>query len=198
MANLGLQGFVGIVPTVGGVNITGSDATSQFSNFDFQPGSIVEVNANPLPTGENDFAQFIGMTGLIKDITGADILAINAGNVFEDFIVVPDAFTFDLEVVDTPVFIETAFSTTGQLSAFGSFYDVYGNRTSGELNFSADFAGFTLAETVSLVQSDNEFVATWSLNALAELEATDVPEASLGFFTIGLLIIAMAAKLRQR
>ena len=191
----GLTGFVGISPTVGGVIITGSDVTTEFSDFDFVPGSIIEINANPLPNGSNDFQPFIGYTGTIADITAQNILDINAGTEFANFLNVPGAFTFTLEQVDNPVFIETAFSTTGQLSAFGSFYDMQGNKSSGELNFSADFAGMTEAEVLALVSSQNNFVASWSLNAVAT--DTSVPEASIGFFSLAIICLAIFAKLKR-
>ena len=191
----GLNGFVGIAPTIGGVIINGSDTDGY--DFNFVPGSIIEINANPLADGSNDFMPFVGYTGLISDITAEDIDAINAGDEFANFLNVPDAFSFTLEAVDTLVLVESAFSTTAQMSAFGSFYDVNGLKSSGELNFSADFAGMTSQEVATLVSSDNTFVASWSLNAVANgvgPDATDIPDASLGFISIVLIVLALLAR----
>lgn len=198
MANLhpGLQGFVGIAPKIGGVNITGGQSTL-YSDFDFTPGTIVQINANPLfETGENDFLPFNGLEGTISDITGARLEQVNAGLAFENFISVPNAFTFTLEQVSLPMFVESKFATTGQLSAFGTFYDTNGNASSGELNFSADFAGMKLAQVQQLVRSENNFVASWSLNAVATAQPADVPEPSLFIAMLLGSALALINKLR--
>ena len=88
-----LQGRVGINPPspvngIGsGVILTGTGTdipgtTLPATNFDFVPpvnggtGAIVELNANALSSGENDFVPFIGETGDILDISNNQILAI--------------------------------------------------------------------------------------------------------------------------
>ena len=169
-----LTGYAGIAPRIGGVIISED-------NYNFAPGSVVQINSNALPGGENDFLPFNGLEGVINNLD----LANPVGELIE----IPGAFTFFLESVDTPVFIETAFGTTNQFSGTGQFISETGDVTEGLINFSADYVGFSQEQAIDLTSASNNFVASWSLNTVAFEpigETIDIDEPSMAY---GLLLL---------
>ena len=214
-----LQGRVGINPPspVGGepsgVVFTGTGITDPtgipLADLDFVPppeggtGAVVELNANPLPSGENDFAPFIGQTGTINDITVNQLLAVGSGSTtIPGFINIPGAFDFTLTDVEFPVYTFDGTGTTVSIGVTGNFInlsDGSNDVSSGTGTFSVDFADLTIAETQALFDEPGETPeefnpGTWSSNLVATAETpvtppvTPVPEASnmLGLLVIGL------------
>ena len=215
-----LQGRVGINPPspaegeesgvifIGtGITVDNDEGqTVPLTNFDFVPpveggvGTVVELNANPLPTGEDDFAPFVGQTGEILDL---DAAALTPGDFpIEDFINIPGAFSASLTSVDFPVYSEDDGGTTvaiGVGAQFINLSDGSGDVSTGVGTFSVDFAGLSIAETQALFDEDGEIPeqfspGTWSSNFVVTAEEdvtppgpTPVPEASnlLGLLVIG-------------
>ena len=212
-----LQGRVGINPPspapgeqsgvifIGtGITVDNDEGqTVPLTNFDFVPpvdggvGTVVELNANPLPTGENDFAPFVGQTGDILDFEAA---ALTPGDFpVEDFINLPGAFSVSLTSVDFPVYSEDDGGTTVAIGVTGDFInlaDGSNDVSQGVGTFSVDFAGLTIAETQALFDEPGEIPeqfspGTWSSNFVVTAQppgVTPVPEASnlLGLLVVGL------------
>ena len=198
----------GVILTGTGTNIPGTDLPA--TNFDFVPpvnggtGAIVELNANALPTGENDFAPFIGETGDIQDISNDQILAIASGATeLDNFILISDAFSVTLTNVEASEYTFDGSGTTVSVGVAGDFInlsDGSGDVSTGVGTFSVDFAGLSIAETQALFDEAGEVPegftpGTWSSNFVVTAEddvtppgPTPVPEASnlLGLLVIGL------------
>ena len=223
-----LQGRVGLNPPtpVGGqetgVILIGTGQTVPGSNlpatdFDWVPpegggtGAIVEINSNPLPP-QDDFADFLGETGTIQDITAEEIFAVAAGETIDDFIVIPDAFSVNVTSVGIPEYTFDGSGTTISLGVNGDFInlsDGSGDVSQGVGTFSVDFAGFTIAETQALFDEPGEIPpqfnpGTYSSNWVVTADAPPptpevVPEASnlLGLLVIGLGGASMLARKKK-
>lgn len=222
-----LQGRVGINPPnpdAGGATGvvftgTGTDAPngSPLTDLDFVPprnagsdgeGPVVELNANPLPTGENDFAPFIGELGDIQDVTAAELVAIAGGDTLENFITIGNEFSVTLTDVEFPVYTFDGGGTTVSIGVEGDFInlsDGSGDVSQGVGTFSVDFAGLTIAETQELFDEPGEVPeeftpGTWSSNFIVTADAPPaVPEASnlLGLLVIGLGGASMLARKKK-
>lgn len=210
----GLQGRVGINPPtpIGGVETgvifigTGQEDPNgnPLTDFDFVPpegggnGAVVEINANPLPTGENDFAPFVGAAGTAQDLTVAQLLPITTGNAtLPNFIQFPGAFSITLTEVNFPEYSFDGAGTTVSLGVQGDFIDLSNGAVSqGVGTFSVDFAGLTPDETRALFDEPGEVPdqfnpGTWSSNwvvTAAPHNVGVVPESSnlLGLLVMGL------------
>lgn len=221
-----LQGRVGINPVnqgglAAGVNLIGTGVTDPNGNpltdFDFVPpedgnplvnggttGAVIELNANPVnssnPTSPNDFLPFVTDEGTIKDLTLTEIQAVNGGAPLEEFLLLPDAFSFRLEQVNFPQYTFNNTGTTVSVGVEGTFFnlsDGSNDESSGVGTFSVDFAGLEPNEVRALFDEPGELSSafsptTYSSNfvALANNDDTGVvvPEASnlLGLLVIGL------------
>lgn len=217
-----LEGRVGINPPSPepggegtGVVFTGTGITAPgtgvpLTDLDFVPprnagsdgvGPVVELNANPLPTGENNFEPFIGFTGTIEDVTALELIAVATGGaVIEDFIVIPDAFSVTLtDVVESPEYTFDDGGTTVSIGVDANFInlsDGSNDVSTGVGTFSVDFAGLSIAETQALFDEPGEVPeeftpGTWSSNFIVTADDVPpevVPEASnlLGLLVIGL------------
>jgi hypothetical protein len=213
-----LEGRFGInPPTIPGVQTgisftgTGQSATNAdgdivpLTDLDFVPpsgggnGAVVEINANPGPTGENDFVPFIGQTGTALDLTVAQLLPITQGaTTLPNFIEIPGSFSIELTGAELPLY---SFDNSGTTVSIGvginvrNLADGSGDLSSGVGTFSVDFAGLTIDETKALFDEPGETPdqfnpGTWSSNfVVAEVHNNVVvPEASnlLGLLAIGL------------
>lgn len=197
--------LIGTGETVPGSNVPATD-------FDWVPpvgggtGDIVEINANPLDTGENDFEPFIGFNGDIQDITNSQILPIAAGaTTLPNFIVIPDAFSITLTGVAIPEYSFDGSGTTVSVGVNGDFInlsDGSNDVSQGVGTFSVDFAGLSIAETQALFDEPGEIPegfspGTYSSNWVVEAEVPPVvPEASnlLGLLVVGLGGATMLAR----
>ena len=198
----------GVILTGTGFNIPGTDLPA--TDFDFVPpegggtGAIVELNANPLPTGENDFQPFVGFTGDIQDVTALEINdVVTGGDTIPNFITIDDAFSVTLTDVEPSEYTFDGSGTTVSIGVTGDFInlsDGSNDISQGVGTFSVDFAGLTIAETQELFDEAGEIPegftpGTWSSNFVVTAEEdvtppgpTPVPEASnlLGLLVIGL------------
>lgn len=222
-----LQGRVGINPVnqgglAAGVNLIGTGVTDPNGNpltdFDFVPpedgnplvnggttGAVIELNANPVnlsnPTSPNDFLPFVTDEGTIKDLTLAEIQAVNGGAPLEEFLLIPDAFSFRLEQVNFPQYTFNNTGTTVSVGVEGTFFnlsDGSNDTSSGVGTFSVDFAGLEPDEVRNLFDEPGELSSefsptTYSSNFVAIANDDDtgvvVPEASN---LIGLLVIGLS------
>ena len=201
----------GVILTGTGFDIPGTDLPA--TDFDFVPpenggtGAVVELNANPLNTGENDFAPFIGDLGDIQDVTALEInQVLTGGETIPNFINIPDAFSVTLTDVEPSEYTFDGSGTTVSIGVVGDFInlsDASNDVSQGVGTFSVDFAGLTIAETQELFDEAGEVPegftpGTWSSNFIVTAEEEDVtppppgptpvPEASnlLGLLVIGL------------
>jgi hypothetical protein len=217
-----LQGRVGLNPPspVGGEEtgviligtgetVPGSDVPA--TDFDWVPpegggtGAIIEINSNPLPP-QDDFADFVGETGTIQDITAEEIFAVAAGDTIDDFIVIPGAFSVNVTSVGIPDYTFDGSGTTISLGVNGDFInlsDGSGDVSQGVGTFSVDFAGLTIAETQELFDEPGEVPVqfnpgTYSSNWVVTDDVV-VPEASnlLGLLVIGLGGASMLARKKK-
>lgn len=229
-----LQGRVGINPfnqgdLAAGVNLIGTGVTDPDGNpltdFDFVPpedgnplvnggttGAVIELNANPVntsnPASPNDFLPFVAEEGTIKDLTLAEIQAIGGGAPLEEFILVPGAFSFQLEQVNFPQYTFDGSGTTVSIGVEGKFFnlsDGSNDASSGVGTFSVDFAGLEPDEVRALYDEPGELSGefaptTYSSNFVAIANDDDtgviVPEASnlLGMLVIGLSGVSAIAR----
>ena len=225
-----LQGRVGLNPPspVGGEEtgviligtgetVPGSDVPA--TDFDWVPpegggtGAIIEINSNPLPP-QDDFADFVGETGTIKDVTAEEIFAVAAGETIDDFIVIPGAFSVNVTSVGIPDYTFDGNGTTISLGVNGDFINSSdGSVSQGVGTFSVDFAGFTIAETQALFDEEGEvpvqfnpgtYSSNWVVTADEDVTPPvtpppTVPEASnlLGLLVIGLGGASMLARKKK-
>ena len=210
----GVQAGVNIIGsglTLGDIDptVTGAEADFPVTSFDFVPpentdtpttggttGSIFELNANP-ENGFNDFLPFVTQIGAIQDLSLNEIIAINTGTPLDDFIVIPNAFSFQLTQVNAPTYDFDGGGTTVSIGVAGNFFnlnDGSNDISSGVGTFSVDFGGLTPEQTRELFDEAGELPAgftpaTWSSNFVALAPAAPTtPEASnlLGLLVLGL------------
>lgn len=221
-----LQGRVGINPLnqnglAAGVKLIGTGVVDTNGNpltsFDFVPpddgnplqnggttGAVIELNANPIdsvnPTSPNDFLPFVTDSGTIQDLTLAEIGVINGGAPLDDFILVPDAFSFQLEQVNLPEYSFDGGGTTVSIGVKGTFFnlsDGSNDTSSGVGTFSVDFAGLEPDEVRELFDEPGEIPAgfspaTYSSNFVAiaptpDTATTPEPASILGLLVVGLM-----------
>lgn len=201
-----LQGRVGINPfnkdgEEAGVTLIGSGLRDANNNpvvsYDFVPptdrntpvtggttGAIVELNANSLnpldPNSPNDFVNFVGQTGTIQDLSFTEIASLGS---IDDFILVENSFSFQLNSLGLPVYSFNQQGTTISLGAEGTFFnlsDGSNDASQGVGTLSIDFAGLTPAQVVTLFDENNEISpafdpTTWSSNFVAVADGPDTP-----------------------
>lgn len=228
-----LQGRVGVNPlnqggVEAGVNLIGTGVIDPNGNpltdFDFVPpedgnpivnggttGAVIGLNANPSdtsnPPGSNDFQPFVTEEGTIQDLTLAEIQAVNSGSALDEFILFPDAFSFQLEQVNFPEYTFDGDGTTVSIGVEGTFFnlsDGSNDASNGVGTFSVDFAGLEPDEVRELFDEPGELSSqfnptTYSSNFVATANNNNnvvVPEASnlLGLLVIGLSGFAIARK----
>ena len=212
----GVQAGVNIIGsglTLGDIDptATGEEATFPVTSFDFVPpenidtpatggatGAVFELNANP-ENGFNDFLPFVTETGTIQDLSLNEIIAVNSGTPLNDFIVVEDAFSFQLTQINAPVYDFDGSGTTVSIGVVGNFFnlsDGSNDISNGLGTFSVDFAGETPESTRALFDEAGELPdgftpATWSSNFVAlapDVPPETTPEASN---IIGLLVLGL-------
>ena len=221
-----LQGRVGINPLnqgglAAGVNLIGTGVTGPDGNpltdFDFVPpedgnplvnggttGAVIELNANPVntsnPTSPNDFEPFVAEEGTIQDLTLAETQAVNSGAPLEEFILVPGAFSFQLEQVNFPQYTSDSSGTTISVGVEGTFFnlsDGSNDASSGVGTFSVDFAGLNPDEVRELFDEPGELSeqfspTTYSSNFVTiaptpDTATTPEPGSILSLLAVGLI-----------
>ncbi|MDJ0534316.1 MAG: hypothetical protein QNJ70_17855 [Xenococcaceae cyanobacterium MO_207.B15] len=174
-------------------------------------GAIIELNATPLnplnpDTSPNDFSAFVSDIGTIQDLGLDELLDINNnGNPLADFIVIDDAFSFELAFVEEPEYTNTGSGTTVSVGVRGTVTNLFDgsfDESFGVGTFSVDFAGLNPNQVRGLFDEPGELSEALSPTSYSAnfVVREAVPESSnvLGLLALGLGGIAFIANNKRR